>query len=254
MVGKIGSSRFELLGGGDTSRTLGSALTVRSSSSARSGATDDAATVSLSSTTSSSKTSSAPGVSNYLSVRENAVSEVAALRAEQKALADKGATLAEGSELSKLQTRFSEIETEVTRISSEATYQGKNVLSGATFGENDNSDTTETKVFSVSNLSPLTASTGLSLSSPEQADAASDALTVLVGLTSTAAESSSRAQDVATSSAASSSDAPSEDAQPLSVEESRKVALSIGAQVTQSASYSAEDSTLSLISSLDQRA
>ncbi len=258
VVGKIGASRIDLLGSSGSSRTLGDSLNVQSTQgTTKTGrANEDAATVSLSKDVVTAKTSSAPGVSNYLAVRENAANAITSLRAEQQSLAEKGATLAESEELATLQSRFGEIEEEISRISSEATYKGQNVLQGAVFGENDASDGSKTKVFAVASLAPLTADPGLSLATPELADAADESLTTLVGLASSAAESSSRAQEVASSSAASSSEASSEEASRLSVEDAQKRARSIADQVTQaaSASFSAEDSTLSLIDSLDQTA
>ena len=258
VVGKIGSSRFDLLGSASSSPTRGGTLNVQSAqgTSKAAGSSEDAATISLSKDTTTIKKSSAPGVSNYLAVRENAASAITSLRAEQQSLAEKGATLAESEELATLQSRFGEIEEEISRISSEATYKGQNVLQGAVFGENDASDGSKTKVVAVASLAPLTADPGLSLATPELADAADESLTTLVGLASTAAESSARAQEVASSSAASSSEASSEEASRLSVEDAQKRARSIADQVTQAASsaFSSEDSTLSLIDSLDQTA
>ena len=148
MVGKIGTSRFDIFGSATSPRTLGSALNVQTGTGTGKSpsSADDAATISLSSEARSGKAASAPGVANYLAVRENAVNSITSLRAEQQSIAEKGATLAESEELATLQTRFDEIEEEVSRISSEATYNGQNVLQAAVFGENDASDGSKTKV------------------------------------------------------------------------------------------------------------
>lgn len=110
-------------------------------------------------------------INSAAEIAKQATEEIASLREEQVELAYEASQTQQGSRISDLNTRSQELETEIARITQNATFNGTNVLQGATFTISIDEIELHDAI-SFPNATPATANPGITYTSQSEAETA----------------------------------------------------------------------------------
>jgi hypothetical protein len=215
------------------------------------GISSDAVRVSLGQSTPAAVDERIPGVKNFLAIREQALSAVSDLRSEQLALSTRAEGLAVGEELARINERLGELEEEVARVSTWATFNGTNVLDAALFSSGNSDNSSGSVVLSVADASSFFATQDVTLEDASAAVALSETLTQLSADSARFTSDTSQAQEVVTNTQASSARGLTASADQPSAEEAGALARSIAQKISaQLASESGANPARTLIAAL----
>lgn len=141
------------------------------------------------------------GVESLASVAQEATSTIASLRAEQADLAAQAEGLSVGKQLTTINSLFSDLQDQINRVATTATYNGRNALSGGTYGTGKDGSSA---IVALPNSSAITRDLGVSLTDPNNAE------TVYSTVAYAAGDASHYAINAATATAAAAAPAPKE--------------------------------------------
>ncbi len=212
----------------------------------------DAARITLSQQGPPPEQSPFPGISSLLDSRKQAISAVSDLRSQQLELSERAEGVAVGRELTSISEQVSAIETEISRVTSSATFNGTNVLQGNVFGTLDTGNQGEGFVISVADANALANTEIDSISTPNDAVAVSNQLKQILTDVGRFEQDTEQAQEVASNPASTRPELVSEPRDQLSVEEADALAQSITQQLSQTLQnqFGAGTTSLSLIDAL----
>lgn len=254
MVTRIGQLSAQIGASERSSAGGGSALRIQGRDPVRNaleGNSSDAVRVSLSQSTPAAADERIPGVKNFLAIREQALGAVSDLRSEQLALSTQAEGLAVGEELTRINERLKELEDEVARVSTSATFNGTNVLDAVLFSSGESDDSSDSLILSVADASSFFAAQDVSLEDSSAAVALSETLTQLSADSARFTSDTSQAQEVVTNTQAPSARGLTDSSDQPSAEEAEALARSIAQNISaELASESAANPERSLIEAL----